>query len=108
MNEASFKIRAKSERGEEVFVCTGDNTELYLHSDQYAEVDHIFHRYDETARAVGAFIFRQVLGIEQFDTLAEYMIQSCEYPVSYRPVPTDTDFDQYLHHMSSDIDTLEE
>jgi len=105
MCEASFNIRAQSERGEEFFVCTGDNTELYLHADQYAEVDHIFHRYDAVNRAIGAFVFRNILGQEEFDTVAEYMIQSAEYPVSYRPIPTDADFDQYLHHVSKDIDT---
>lgn len=104
MSESSFNIRASSERGEEFFVCTGDNTELYLHSDQYAEVDHVFHRFDDTNRTIGAFVFRQVLGVEEFDTIAEYMIQSCDYMVTYRPVPTDSDFDQYLHHMSQDLE----
>jgi len=52
---AEFNITAHSERGEEHFTCTGDNTELYLHADQYAEVNHIFHRYDSVERALGAF-----------------------------------------------------
>lgn len=103
MEEASFNIRAQSERGEEYFTCTGDNTELYLHADQYAEVDHIFHRYGPTARHIGAFVFRNILGQEEFDTVAEYMIQSAEYMVTYRPTPTDADFDQYLHYVSQDI-----
>lgn len=104
MGEAVFHINAQSERGAERFTCTGEDTELYLHSDQYAEVDHIFHRFDATQRTLGAFVFRQILGQEEFDTIAEYMIQSAEYPVSYRPIPTDADFDQYLHHMSQDLD----
>ena len=102
--EASFNIRAQSERGQEVFTCTGDNTELYLHGDQYEELNHIFHRYDQTERALGAFLFKSVLGEEEFDTVAQYMIQSASYPVMFRPVPTDSDFDQYLHHMSQDLD----
>jgi hypothetical protein len=104
MSEASFYINAQSERGPERFKCTGDNTELYLHADQYAEVDHIFTRYDETQRTLGAFVFRNILGVEEFDNIAEYMIQSCEYMITYRPVPTDSDFDQYLHHMSQDLE----
>ena len=104
MSEASFNIRAQSERGDEQFTCTGDNTELYLHTDQYAEVDNIFHRFDVNDRAIGAFLFRQVLGDEEFDTVAQYMIQSAEYMVVFRPTPTETDFDQYLHHMSQDLD----
>ena len=104
MSEASFNIRAQSERGEEQFTCTGENTELYLHADQYEEVNHIFHRYDSTERALGAFLFRHILGEEEFDTVAQYMIQSAEYMVVFRPTPTDGDFDQYLHHMSQDLD----
>lgn len=104
MSEASFNIRAQSERGEEVFVCTGDNTELYLHADQYQELDHVFHRYDSVERALGAFLFKSVLGDEEFDTVAQYMIESAEYMVVFRPTPTESDFDQYLHHMSQDLD----
>lgn len=104
MSEASFNIRAKSERGEEFFVCTGDNTELYLHGDLYEEINHIFHRYDTTERVLGAFVFRDILGADEFDTIAQYMIQSAEYMVVYRPTPTESDFDQYLHHMSQDLD----
>jgi hypothetical protein len=100
----AFNIRAYSERGEENFTCTGDNTELYLHGEQYEEVNHIFHRYDTTERALGAFLFRSVLGDEEFDQAAKFMIESAEYVVIYRPVPTDGDFDQYLHHMSQDLD----
>jgi len=104
VSEASFYINAQSERGPERFKCTGDNTELYLHADQYEEINHIFHRYDSVERTLGCFVFRDVLGVEEFDSIAEYMIQSCEYQVTYRPVPTDTDFDQYLHHMSQDLE----
>ena len=102
--EASFNIRAQSERGEEVFTCTGDNTELYLHATQYEEVNHIFHRFDPENRAIGAFLFRNVLGAEEFDSVAQYMWQSQSYPVTFKPVPTEPDFEQYLHHMSQDLD----
>lgn len=101
---AEFNITAHSERGEEHFTCTGDNTELYLHADQYAEVNHIFHRYDSVERALGAFLFRNVLGEVEFDEAANYMIDSAEYLVVFRPTPTEGDFEQYLHHMSQDLD----
>lgn len=63
MNEHFFTLNLTTERGQESFTCTGDNSELYRHSPQYKEVDHVFVRISET------------------------------------------DFEQYLHDQSGDIDT---
>ena len=105
MSEANFTIRANTDQGRVEFNCTGDNTELYLFSPRFQEVNHLFHRYDDTDRRLGAFVWKTILGEEEFNQVASYMHESGEYPIYYRPEPLDTDMEQYLHSQSGDIDT---
>ena len=106
MERANFTIRVESERGQEDLYCDGDNTELYIHSDQYKEVDHIFNRIDQRDRRLGAFIWRHILGDENFNNIAMYMHSSGEFPITYKPVPTEADFEHFLQDQSHDLDTL--
>lgn len=105
MSEASFRIKASTDQGERDFKCTGENTELYLFSEQFAEVNHIFHRFETTDSRLGAFVWKSILGEEEFDRIATYMNDSSEYPIFYRPEPLETDMEQYLHSQSQDIDS---
>lgn len=105
MSEASFRIKASTDQGERDFRCTGENTELYLFSERFEEVNHIFHRFDSTDTRLGAFVWKSILGEEEFNKLATYMHDSGEYHIFYRPEPMDTDMEQYLHSQSMDIDT---
>ena len=102
---SNFIIRAVTEHGQTEFNCNGDNTELYLHRPQYKEVDHLFHRFDENDRRLGGFVWRQILGEEEFNQIVTHMQESGDFLITYRPEPTDADFDQYLHDNSGDIDT---
>ena len=105
MSESDFVIRAETERGPMALQCNGDNTELYLHRNQFQEVDHIFHRLDDRDRRLGGFIWRHVIGSAEFDTISEHMRFSGDFLVVYRPEPTDSDFNEYLREQSGDIDT---
>ena len=105
MEKANFTIRVESERGKEDLYCDGSNTELYIHSDQYKEVDHIFNRIDHTDRRLGAFIWRHILGEENFNNIAMYMHNSGEFAITYKPEPSEADFEQFLQDQSHDIDT---
>lgn len=102
---ANFTIRAKTDRGLIEFFCTGENTELYVFSPKFQEVNHIFHRYDDTDRRLGAFVWKHILGEEDFNGLAQYMNETGEYPIFYRPEPLDSDMEQFLASQSGDIDT---
>jgi len=108
MEKANFTIRVESERGPEELYCDGSNTELYIHSDKYKEVDHIFNRIDQRDRRLGAFIWRHILGDENFNNVAMYMHNSGEFAVFYRPEPTEPDFEHYLKDQSGDIETWNE
>lgn len=107
MSEIFFTIHATTERGQETFKCTGDNTELYIHSPQFKEVDHVFYRYDTQDRRLGGFVFRHILGEEEFEKIRQYIYDTGAYQITYRPEPTESDFEQYLHTQSSDIDSWE-
>lgn len=107
MSDASFNLRAMTEQGEKLFVCTGDNTELYVHAPQFKEVDHLFHRYDPEDRRLGGFVFRHILGDDEFERIRQYIFNTGAYPITYRPEPTETDFAEYLHTQSNDIDSWE-
>lgn len=104
----SFNIVGMTEFGEQLFVCNGNNTELYLHSEQYQEVDHLFHRIDERDRRIGGFIWRSILGEDEFDRIASFMHESGEYKIVYSPEPTEGDMEQFLHSQSEDLDSWDE
>ena len=89
-----FTIKGLTEKGMREFECTPDNTELYIHHPQYADVDHIFHRIDNTDRRLGAFVWRHVLG-EAFQEHADMMQRSLNWVVYYRPEPLETDLSQF-------------
>lgn len=108
MNNHFFTLNLTTERGEESFTCTGDNADLYRHAPQYREVDHVFVRISETDRRLGGFVWRNILGEEEFERISQFMFQSGEYPITYRPEPTETDFDQFLKDQSGDIETWSE
>ena len=90
-----FTLVGETEHGEKIFECTPDNTELYLHHEQYEDVDHIFHRIDERDRRLGAFVWRHTLGSERFEEHADMMTGSGLWIVHYRPEPTDSDMAQF-------------
>jgi hypothetical protein len=108
MSEVFFVLNVESpENGTQRFHCTGGNTELYVHAPNYRDVDHLFHRYDPEDRRLGAFVFRQILGEDEFERIRQYVFNSGAYPITYRPEPTETDFAEYLHTQSNDIDSWE-
>jgi hypothetical protein len=90
-----FILRGRTEHGVREFECTPENTELYLHHERYRDVDHMFHRIDETDRRLGAFVWRHVLGEEDFEQYSDAMIESGLWIAHYRPTPTETDMEQF-------------
>lgn len=102
---SEFIIRAETERGPMELACNGTNTELYIHQTQYEEVDHIFHRIDDTDRRLGGFVWRHILGEEEFERIALHMHESGDFMITYRPEPTEHDFEEYLHSQAGDIDS---
>lgn len=104
MSEHYFVLNLTTERGDESFTCTGDNAELYRHKPQYREVDHVFVRISDTDRRLGGFVWRHILGEEEFERVSQFMYQSGEYPIHYRPEPTESDFEQFLHDQSQDLE----
>lgn len=102
-----FTVKGRvSETGEPVELqATPDNAELYIHHEDYEEVDHVFVRINPTVRALGAFLWKSVLN-EDFEPVVEAMIESGNWVVVYRPVPTDADFAQYAHDHTNVPDEL--
>lgn len=106
MDEPFFNLNIVSpEAGERLFRCTGTNTELYLHAPNYRDVDHLFHRYDGNDKRLGAFVFRQILGEQEFEKIKQYMTSTGTYPIAYRPEPTESDMYQFIQWEMSDIET---
>jgi len=104
---ANFFINAQDPKGgQHRFECDPTNTELYIHHPRFADVDHVFHRFDQTDRRLGAFIWRSVLGDEKFGEIANFMRDCGEYELHYRPQPTDADMEQYEHFEGQDLDRL--
>lgn len=102
---AEFVINGREPDGNpRRFVCTGDNTELYVHHPNFADVDHIFHRFDTKERRLGAFIWRAILGHEEFERIAEYMRDSLEYPMFYKPEPSEGDMQQFMEFEGMNFD----
>ena len=109
MSEFNFFIlKGQTEDGHREFECTPDNTELYLHHEQYEDVDHIFHRIDETDRRLGAFVWRHVLGEESFEEHADMMCESGLWTVMYRPEPVESDLNQFAQDFLDVPDELPE
>jgi len=101
-----FVINAETDQGPKELQCTPDNTELYLHSEDWSEVDHIFHRIDERDRRLGGFVWRHATG--NFDDTAQAMVQSGNWLVTYRPVPLESDMAQYAQDVVEVPDELPE
>ena len=89
-----FTIHGNSEEGPVELHLTPDNTELYLHGEEFEMVDHIFHRYDPLERRLGAFIWQHTCE-DEWEGIIEAIIESGNWIVNYRPVPTESDFQQY-------------
>ncbi len=107
MSEFNFGVRVNTTDGENrLLECHGENTELYRHHPNFKDVDHFFIRIDERDRRLGAFLWRQILGDEQFEALSLRTIQSGEFIVVYRPEPTDSDMQQFLETEGNDLDKL--
>lgn len=106
MGEFKFTVKGVTPDGEPVAMhCTPDNSELYIHSDQWKDVDHIFYRLpSDPERKLGAFLWRSVLGTEFFDSIGADIWASGDYQVHYRPQPTETDIEQYLDFAGRDLD----
>jgi hypothetical protein len=110
----SFFINATTqELGPQRYECTPENTTLYLHrpevSDQY---DHIFRLLSEeelpenirgTARNLGGFIWREVLGHEEFHQIGEAICASYNFNVIYRPKPLESDQVQYFEYAQAKL-----
>lgn len=92
-----FTLRGNTECGVREFDCTPDNTELYLHHPNWEDVDHIFHRIDDSDRRLGAFVWRHVLGEEAFEEHCNLMTGSMNWIVHYRPEPIENDLSQFEH-----------
>ena len=90
-----FTITADTDNGVIDFLCTPENTELYLHSSAYASIDHIFNRYNNLDRTLGVFVWREVLGIEEFNRISMHIHDSGVFEIHYKPTPNETDLQQY-------------
>lgn len=117
-----FNVRVNTEElGSMVLRCTPDNSVLYLHHpDRNEHYDHIFRRLaeDETPEPLrgthgnlGGFIWREVLGHDEFENIATLVSNSCNFPVIYKPEPDPADAQQYeefamkqMHRELEDID----
>lgn len=97
------------EHGPVKLECTPDNTTLYLHHpDRFPMYDHFFVNLPEElvseeyrGRNVGAFVTRHIIGEEEFERIANAVSASCNYPVVYRPEPTDSDRRQVDEQMEA-------
>lgn len=103
-NFNQFTIRVQTvENGEMQLPCTPDNTAVYLHHPlQHAEYDHLFWRMPEEdkpeearGRNLGAFVWREIVGADEFNVLVMNMRRSLNWPITYRPVPIEADRRQY-------------
>lgn len=93
--EFCFTITAETDFGVRDFYCTPNDTELYLHSNNYTSIDHIFNRYDPTDRTLGIFVWREVLGNEEFNRISDYIHNTGAYDIYYKPVPVERDLQLY-------------
>jgi hypothetical protein len=86
--------------------CTPDNTELYYHSPQWKEVDHLFIRINPDDKIIGAFVWRHILGEDVFEKLGRTIIASQNFSFHYRPYPAEADLEQYEHAVGGIPDEL--
>ena len=93
--EIDFTITAQTDFGEMDFYCTPENTELYLHSNNYSSIDHIFNRYNNLDRTLGVFVWREVLGNEEFIRISDFIHNTGAYEIHYKPTPSEADLQQY-------------
>jgi hypothetical protein len=118
----SFHINATTkELGPQRYECTPENTSLYLHrpgvKDEY---DHIFRTLSQeelpeeirgTARNLGGFIWREVLGDEEFQTIGQRICASYNFNVVFRPEPLESDQIQYFEFaqakLSQELDGMD-
>jgi len=103
-----FTINGMTAGGWVSLECVPENTELYLHGDDYEEVNHLFHRMSRIERALGAFIWRSTIGDEEFDRISEAMVDSENWTIVYHPKPTEGDLDQWAIDHNSIPDELPE
>ncbi len=47
------------------------------------------------------------LGEEEFEKIRQYIYDTGAYQITYRPEPTESDFAEYLHTQSTDVDSWE-
>lgn len=109
-----FFINAQTEElGAQRYECTPENTILYLHRPKVADqYDHIFRTLSEeelpedlrgTARNLGGFIWREILGDEEFEQIGQAMCASYNFQVVYRPTPTQADQLQYFEYAQAKL-----
>lgn len=99
-----FTLKVNTEEhGEMEIPCTPDNTTAYLHHPlTHYMYDHIFWAMPEDmkpdearGRNLGAFVWREILGADKFNTLVDNMRKSMNWNIVYRPQPVDSDRVQY-------------
>ena len=109
-----FIINAETvEKGPQRYECTPDNTVLYIHDPlRFPEYDHLFRtltdeelpeEYRNTARNIGGFIWREILGDRQFEQIAQTIASSFNFQVIYRPAPLKADQEQYIQFAQSQL-----
>ena len=98
-----FNVRLADEHGNTTELhCTEKDTELYMFGGAWKAADHFFHRFDRTQTA-GAFLWRAVLGSDQFDEIANRVIESERYTYHFAPQPTGMDLHYFLEYEASDV-----
>lgn len=101
-----FNVNVADDQGNKVqFHCTPKNTELYLFGGAWKAADHFFHRQDQLGNA-GAFIWRSILGSDQFDEIANRVIESETFCYFFKPVPEGADLQYFLDYEAQDVTTL--
>lgn len=93
-----FKVNATNPQGEPVeLYCSPKETALYLHSAEFRDLDHIYHRYeDETENyTFGIMLWRHLIGDEAFDNFAHAMVESGIWEYHFHPEPLENDMVSY-------------
>lgn len=109
-----FFINAQTdEMGSQRYECNPDNSALYLHDpEENLQYDHVFRvltgeeipeELRESGRNLGAFVWREVLGDEEFTSVAAAMCNSYNFNVVYRRVPTETDRNNYFEYAQAKL-----
>lgn len=121
-NFNEFTVNAYTEEfGEMKLICDTNNSILYLHHpERNLQYDHIFRILSEqeipvelrhTGKLLGGFIWREVLGHEEFENIANCMANSCNFQVIYNPEPTDIDRIEYnsyaIDKMKRELDEMD-